>query len=137
MGVLHVTNSSGHLANASSAVDGVGRSNRSMVVGEGQGAGGGQVAARNANASVPRRKLGLGGTCVEVNKIDSYGDGWNNAEYVITNSKGEVEASGTLAVGLSSETDELCDLEQGCYTMSVSAGNYPTRSAGRLPRERW
>ena len=73
----------------------------------------------------PPRGRQLTGLCVTVEKKDSYGDGWNGAVYTLENSEGVSEATGTLDAG-SSGTDELCVLSGGCYTMTVSAGSYPT-----------
>ena len=56
---------------------------------------------------------------------DSYGDGWNGAVYTITNEEDEAEATGTLTSG-SSETNEVCGLTSGCYTMVVSSGGSPS-----------
>lgn len=56
-----------------------------------------------------------------VEKYDSYGDGWGGGAYTLTNSRGEVMATGTLEDGTHG-WDELCDLPAGCYTMTVFEG---------------
>ena len=66
----------------------------------------------------------LTGACWVVTMYDSYGDGWDNAVYTITDSKGEVQATGTLEDEVSG-TNELCDLAIECYTIFVSEGLYP------------
>ena len=67
-----------------------------------------------------------------VEKYDSYGDGWNGAEYTITDLKGAVEATGTLDSGVESGTDYLCDLAIGCYTITVSEDQYPTEVSWKV-----
>ena len=55
---------------------------------------------------------------------DSYGDGWNGAEWSWTHVDGEVVSSATLATG-SSDTVTICDdLTGWCATLSVSDGDY-------------
>ena len=67
----------------------------------------------------------LTGVCFMVKMDDSWGDGWNGAAYTITGTNGEVQATGTLDGG-ASDTDSLCDLPNGCYTIAVSEGEYPS-----------
>ena len=71
-----------------------------------------------------------------VKKYDTYADGWNGAVYTITNSAGKVEASGTLSSGASG-SDEVCGLQIECYTMAVSAGDYPTEVSWTITQEGW
>ena len=61
---------------------------------------------------------------VIVNMVDSYGDGWNGAEYTLTDDVGGVIGTGTLATG-SSGADSYC-LPDGCYLISVTGGSYPS-----------
>jgi hypothetical protein len=56
---------------------------------------------------------------VVVEMYDSYGDGWSEGVYTLTDSRGVVMATGTLEDG-NHGWDELCDLPAGCYTMTVS-----------------
>jgi len=59
---------------------------------------------------------------VMITMMDSYGDGWNGSEYVISSNGSDV-VSGTLISG-NTATDELC-LSEGCYSIIVSDGSYP------------
>ena len=61
---------------------------------------------------------------VIVNMIDSYGDGWNGAEYTLTDDVGGLIGTGTLSTG-SSGADSYC-LPDGCYLISVTGGSYPS-----------
>lgn len=55
---------------------------------------------------------------------DTFGDGWNGAEYTITNLEtATVVASGTLPAG-DFQVDNLC-LADGCYNLQVTAGTFP------------
>ena len=60
---------------------------------------------------------------------DSYGDGWNGSEYVISSNGIEV-ATGTFTSGYDA-TDNLC-LDAACYTISVSEGSYPSEVSWSL-----
>ena len=47
--------------------------------------------------------------CYDMNMYDSYGDGWDNGSYSVTDDNdGTVYASGTLGFGLSTGTDSFC-----------------------------
>jgi hypothetical protein len=60
---------------------------------------------------------------VRIDLFDSYGDGWNDNNYVITNELGDVSAEGTLANG--SQGADLFCLSPGCYMVNVPAtGQY-------------
>ena len=72
--------------------------------------------------------------CLVVNKYDTWGDGWNGAVYTITSSAGKVEATGTLS-SEESESDEVCGLQIECYTMTVSAGEYPSEISWTITQE--
>ena len=61
---------------------------------------------------------------VRIDLFDSYGDGWNDNNYVITNEQGDVSAEGTLANG--SQGSDLFCLSPGCYMVNVPAtGGWP------------
>ena len=53
----------------------------------------------------------------DVNLFDSFGDGWNGAEYILSSVDGTVIGSGTIEAGNTSDTYCLAD---GCYTIEVS-----------------
>ena len=55
--------------------------------------------------------------------MDTYGDGWNDAEWSWTDSSGMLIGKGTLIDGSSGTTD-MC-FESGCYVFEVSDGSYP------------
>ena len=63
-----------------------------------------------------------------VDMTDSFGDGWNTAEYYIfNNTSGALEDSGSIQTaftgdGLSVGTDYVC-LAPGCYNFEVTADN--------------
>merc|ERR1719352_1087229 len=54
---------------------------------------------------------------------DSYGDGWNDAAFSLTNEDGVEVVSVTSCDGFEDEA-ELC-LADGTYTLAVSAGYFP------------
>ena len=56
--------------------------------------------------------------------------------YTITNSAGEVEATGTLSSG-GFGSDEVCGLRIECYTMTVSAGEYPSEVSWTVTQAEW
>ena len=75
------------------------------------------------------------GTPVQFYMSDTFGDGWNGAEYTVTSLAGDVIATGTLDDALFSVDannfagpefgyDLFC-LEPGCYNVAVSDGNWP------------
>jgi len=63
-------------------------------------------------------------TCLTITMTDSYGDGWNFAEWSIINDQDVVLHSGTLDVGYFGMAN-VC-LEDGCYYFSVTGGLYPS-----------
>ncbi|MEY3397683.1 MAG: hypothetical protein RL220_277, partial [Bacteroidota bacterium] len=62
--------------------------------------------------------------CVTVNMTDLFSDSWNGGAYTITDSQGNVVATGTHEGG-SSSADVLC-LADGCYTIDVTGGTFPS-----------
>ena len=97
----------------------------------GGGSGGG---VDDAAKGLHKRHRQLLGQCVVVKTYDSYGDGWNGAEYSLINSDGEVVATGTIEdysdvpgwySFSNSNTQEVCSLPSGCYSMTVSEGSFP------------
>ena len=63
--------------------------------------------------------------CVVVNMIDSWGDGWNGAEYTLTSvADGTVVGVGTIEAGTNA-SDSYC-LADGCYSISVTEGSFPS-----------
>lgn len=61
---------------------------------------------------------------VQMDLMDSYGDGWNGNYYYITNEWGDTTATGTLDDG-SQETQLFC-LMPGCYIINVpETGGWP------------
>ncbi len=61
---------------------------------------------------------------VTLTMTDSFGDGWNGASYEIYDASGSLVAVGTQTGG-ASETNQFC-LSAGCYSISVSAGTFPS-----------
>ena len=86
-------------------------------------------------AAPPSPPRSLTEQCLVIEMKDSYGDGWNGATYIFTNSEGGVEATGTLASGASG-TDALCNLSSRdrCYTLTVTAGSYPSEISWEVSR---
>ena len=64
-------------------------------------------------------------SCLKLNMEDSFGDGWNDATYTISNLSGGTLASGTMETGFS-ETVTLPCTEAGCYEIAVTEGTYPS-----------
>ena len=62
--------------------------------------------------------------CVSVNMNDSFGDGWNGANYTLSSVDGTLIGTGTIDAG-SSATDTYC-LTAGCYTIAVTEGSWPS-----------
>ena len=58
--------------------------------------------------------------CMTLNMYDSFGDGWNDGEWTITDSDDVVVLSGTMADGYSL-SEGYC-LASGCYEFSISNG---------------
>jgi hypothetical protein len=73
-----------------------------------------------------------------VDMADSFGDGWNGAEYGIFNETGTVYLgsldSAFTGDGLTSGTDLLC-LAPGCYTFQVTTGSDPAEISVTLSDE--
>ena len=63
--------------------------------------------------------------CIELTMTDSYGDGWNGATYTLTDTNGDVVASGTMTDG-EEETVLFPCLEDGCYDFTVTEGTWPS-----------
>ena len=61
--------------------------------------------------------------CVTVNMVDSFGDGWNGAEYTLASVDGTVLGTGTIEAG-NNGSDSYC-LADGCYTIAVTEGDWP------------
>jgi hypothetical protein len=61
--------------------------------------------------------------CVTINMADSFGDGWNGANYTLSEVDGTTIGTGTIAAG-SSASDSYC-LATGCYVISVTEGTFP------------
>jgi hypothetical protein len=62
--------------------------------------------------------------CVTINMNDSFGDGWNGANYTLTSVDGTLIGSGTIVTG-SSASDTYC-LADGCYSIAVTEGSWPS-----------
>ena len=82
------------------------------------------------------------GTPLQLYMYDSFGDGWNGANYVITDLNGDPVASGDLDGALVSVDNDnftgpengydlLC-LQPGCYIISVDGGSYPSEVSWQL-----
>jgi hypothetical protein len=61
-------------------------------------------------------------TSVLFHMYDSFGDGWNGANYVLTDSDGNIAAEGTLEAG--QEGIHAWCLADGCYIISVGGGSF-------------
>lgn len=73
---------------------------------------------------------------LQINMFDSFGDGWNGAQYFILNSANQTVASGDLdgalaGNGVTEGFDVVC-LPAGCYNISVTGGQYPTEVSWSL-----
>jgi len=65
-------------------------------------------------------------SCVTFTMTDSFGDSWNGATYTVTDFFGSTVASGTLNTFYDDiQVDALC-LTGGCYTLTVTAGSFPS-----------
>jgi hypothetical protein len=60
--------------------------------------------------------------CVTIDMTDTFGDGWNGANYDIYDELGNLVVTGTLPGGTAG-TDFLC-LASGCYSMDVGGGGF-------------
>ena len=70
--------------------------------------------------------------CFNFTLEDSVGDGWDGATYTISNFfTGAVVKSGTLETGFNS-TDEVCFDRGTCFTIEVTAGDYPNEISWNL-----
>lgn len=63
------------------------------------------------------------GTSVTLNMTDTWGDGWNGAQFYIQESGGTIYGPFTLGSG-SSGTQSIC-LPNGCYRVILSEGSFP------------
>ena len=64
---------------------------------------------------------------------DTYGDGWNGAEYYMINANGDTVETGTFETGYSA-IDTVC-IENSCYGLTVSSGQYPTEVSWSIASE--
>ena len=62
--------------------------------------------------------------CIELTMTDAFGDGWNGATYTLTDTNGDVVATGTMEDG-DEESVSLPCLEDGCYDFTVTDGTFP------------
>jgi hypothetical protein len=88
------------------------------------------AAARPQLSSEARgRALANDDVCFNVTMYDSFGDGWDGAEYsVMTRSNGSLVVEGTLSDGSEGTyegTDEVCVEADVCHLFEVSEGRYP------------
>lgn len=85
------------------------------------------------------------GTPLQLQMFDSFGDGWDETIYTITNGAGDLIATGNLDgalytvdednfVGPESGFDLLC-LQDGCYTITISGGFFPGETSYDLVDE--
>ena len=85
------------------------------------------------------------GVAVMLNMADSFGDGWNNAGYTITDLAGELVAEGSLddaqffvdddnSAGPEYGFDMIC-LSAGCYIISVTEGDWASEVSWSLDLE--
>jgi len=71
----------------------------------------------------------VGEGLVIINMFDSFGDGWNGAQYILVDDIGNIMAQGSLNTADFGNTfnagfDALC-LPVGCYFMIVTGGSFP------------
>jgi hypothetical protein len=85
------------------------------------------VAAVDSNGDVlaisPSVSINTSMVTLELQKTDSYGDGWNGAVFNILDSNGVEVASETIEAGFGSTVSIL--LADDSYTWALSAGSYP------------
>jgi len=85
------------------------------------------------------------GTPVQLNMVDAFGDGWNDAGYTISDLAGNLLFEGTLDdaqyfvdndnfAGPENGFDMLC-LEPGCYNISVSSGDWASEVSWSMDTE--
>ena len=88
-------------------------------------AGDGYTAARAINETAAHKRK-LSTPCFEVVMYDSFGDGWQGAQYIFRQtSTSEIVASGSLTEAAQA-TDEVC-LDRGCYAFQVTGDDlYPS-----------
>jgi hypothetical protein len=85
------------------------------------------------------------GTPVQLLMFDSFGDGWDNTIYTITNGAGDLIATGNIDGALYSEDEnnfvgpefgfDLLCLEDGCYTITISDGFFAAEASYDLVDE--
>jgi hypothetical protein len=68
--------------------------------------------------------------CLVLTGYDSFGDGWNGAMFTIANTDGQLFYQGTVGVGVS-EFFNFC-LSDGCYTITVTGGSFPSEISWTL-----
>uniref|UniRef100_A0A7S3JZC0 Right handed beta helix domain-containing protein n=1 Tax=Aureoumbra lagunensis TaxID=44058 RepID=A0A7S3JZC0_9STRA len=83
-----------------------------------------QVALPFIQKSFRQLQVDDNSVCFELNLEDSFGDGWNGAEYTISALDGTVVATGTIENG-DTDTHEVCVVRSSCYSMKVTSGFYP------------
>ena len=88
-----------------------------------------------AAVAATAQPLGNATNCVDFVLDDSFGDGWNDAEYSITAMDGGVVAAGTMIWGFT-QTDEICFDTTGssCFELIVTSGGYPSEISWRVLR---
>ncbi|MBL7941623.1 MAG: hypothetical protein JNM00_02595, partial [Flavobacteriales bacterium] len=64
--------------------------------------------------------------CVAITMTDSYGDGWDGASYTVYSNDGLAVANGTLDFAYGGVEVEAICLPDGCYTMDVTGGSFPS-----------
>lgn len=70
--------------------------------------------------------------CLAITMYDLFGDGWNGATYTVTNASGVNVAVGTMDSGNGEiDINALC-LDDGCYTISVTGGTFPSEVSWTL-----
>ena len=64
--------------------------------------------------------------CYDLQMLDTYGDGWNDALWTWVDQSGTIQRTGTLATG-NDGSDVVCvwEDEGPCYTFLVDGGSYP------------
>lgn len=129
--VLTITNLNSGVVYVNEIPSGTGET-YSLIIGAGLVAGCTNPIANNYNPAANCDD----GTCVlcppgEVllifNMFDSFGDGWDNASYTITDDLGNIAASGSLVTGTFGQAF-IC-LPQDCYFLTVTSGIFPAEIA--------
>jgi hypothetical protein len=79
--------------------------------------------ATGCRSVVVTRPAPCSGTLVTLNMTDTWGDGWNGAEFRLQEAGGTIYGPYTLPSG-SSGTQNIC-LPNGCYRVILTAGSWP------------